>query len=162
MRQEGNDWLAGEGVAEDRRSMQYVVDARYDGQNHEVQVVLDGPDAAYDAFLDGFRAAHRQEYGYDIENRAVEIVNLRLSVKGASAAAPDAEYTAQDGDPVIGSRQVYFDGGWYETAIYERARLPVGPYVEGPAIIQEMSSTTIVEPGQRLRVDGSGTMLIEV
>ncbi|MCA0848590.1 hydantoinase/oxoprolinase family protein [Salipiger thiooxidans] len=162
MRQEGNDWLANEGVAEDRRSMQYVVDARYDGQNHEVQVVLDGPDAAYDAFLDGFRAAHRQEYGYDIENRAVEIVNLRLSVKGASAAAPDAEYTAQDGDAVIGSRQVYFDGGWYETAIYERARLPVGPYVEGPAIIQEMSSTTIVEPGQRLRVDGSGTMLIEV
>ena len=60
------------------------------------------------------------------------------------------------------SGQVYFDGGWYETAIYERARLPVGPYVEGPAIIQEMSSTTIVEPGQRLRVDGSGTMLIEV
>ncbi|MBY5971020.1 hydantoinase/oxoprolinase family protein [Ferrimonas balearica] len=159
---QGDAWLENEGVPADRRSMLYVVDARYDGQNHEVQVPLDGPDASYDTFLDGFRAAHRQEYGYDIEDRAVEIVNLRLSVKGASAASADNDHTPEDRDPVVGSRQVYFDGGWYETSIYERACLPVGPYVEGPAIIQEMSSTTIVEPGQRLRVDASGTMIIEV
>lgn len=158
---QGNDWLQNEGVPEDRRAMFYVVDARYDGQNHEVQVTLDGPEATYETFLDGFRAAHRHEYGYDIDNRAVEIVNLRLSVKGASAAPAETEYSAEEGDPVIGSRQVYFGGGWYETSIYERARLPVGPFVEGPAIIQEMSSTTIVEPGQRLRVDASGTMIIE-
>ncbi|APZ50580.1 hydantoinase/oxoprolinase family protein [Salipiger abyssi] len=162
MLEQGNAWLENEGVPEDRRAMLYVVDARYDGQNHEVQVALDGPEAGYDTFLDGFRAAHRQEYGYDIEDRAVEIVNLRLSVKGASAASAETGYSAQEGDPVIGSRQVYFDGGWYETSLYERARLPVGPYVEGPAIVQEMSSTTIVEPGQRLRVDASGTMIIEV
>lgn len=162
MLKQGNDWLQNEGVPEDRRAMFYVVDARYDGQNHEVQVALDGPEATYEVFLNGFRAAHRQEYGYDIDNRAVEIVNLRLSVKGASAAPAETDYSPEDGDPVIGSRQVYFGGGWYETSIYERARLPVGPYVEGPAIIQEMSSTTIVEPGQRLRVDGSGTMIIEV
>ena len=162
MRRDGTAWLENEGVPEDRRAMQYVIDARYDGQNHEVQVPLDAPDAGFDAFMDGFRAAHRQEYGYDIADRAVEIVNLRLSVSGASGAEPETGYSPQDGDPVLGARQVYFDGGWYETVIYDRARLPVGPFVEGPAIIQEMSSTTIVEPGQRLRVDGSGTMIIEV
>lgn len=162
MVKEGHDWLAGEGVPEDRREMHYVIDARYDGQNHEVQVLLESPQAGYQAFADSFRAAHRQEYGYDIPDRAIEIVNLRLSVKGASAAAPDANHTAAEGDPVLGARQVYFDGGWYETTIYDRSRLPIGPYVEGPAIIQEMSSTTIVEPGQRMRVDDSGTMIIEV
>ncbi|WP_417462979.1 hydantoinase/oxoprolinase family protein [Kordiimonas sp.] len=159
---QGNEWLDGESIEKEKRSMRYVVDARYDGQNHEVQVVLSGPEAGFEEFSQGFQAAHRQEYGYDIEDRAVEIVNLRLSVTGASAARADSDYSAQSGDPVMGSRQVYFDGGWYETTVYERARLPVGPFVEGPAIIQEMSSTTIVEPGQRLRVDETGTMIIEV
>jgi len=163
MEQQGHDWLTGEGIPQDRRVMQYVIDARYDGQNHEVQVVLEqGTAASFEAFLDGFRGVHRQEYGYDIDGRAVEIVNLRLSVKGISAAQTSAEYQPEDGDPVMGARQVYFDGGWFETAIYNRARLPIGPIVEGPAIIQEMSSTTIVEPGQRLRVDPTGTMIIEV
>lgn len=161
MEVEGNDWLSGEGIAAEARSMTRIVDARYDGQNHEVQVVLD-QGAAYDDFLRGFVAAHRREYGYDIEGRAVEIVNLRLSVTGASAARPETTYTPQEGDPNIGSRQVYFEGGWFETAIYDRSRLPVGVRVAGPAIVQEMSSTTIVEPGQTLLVDPTGTMIIEV
>jgi len=161
MEAEGNDWLAGEGIPPEARSMTRVVDARYDGQNHEVQVLLpEGADHA--EFVQGFLAAHRQEYGYDIEGRPIEIVNLRLSVSGDSAAQPETGYEAQTGDPVIGSRQVYFDGGWYETTIYERARLPVSTRVAGPAIVQEMSSTTIVEPGHTLHVDSTGTMIIEV
>lgn len=163
MTQDGTDWLQGEGVAEADRRFAYVADARYDGQNHEVQVDLpQGPATGFATFMEGFRAAHRQEYGYDIEGRPVEIVNLRLSVKGASALKPEAAHTAEPGEPVLGSRQVYFDGGWFETTLYERAKLPVGVAVAGPAIIQEMSSTTIVEPGFTARVDATGTMILEV
>lgn len=162
MYKDGDAWLDGEGIAPEAREMQYVVDARYDGQNHEVQVVLDGIDTTYDAFLEGFRTAHRQEYGYDIADRAVEIVNLRLSVKGASGADPDTTHTPEVADPVMGKRQVYFDGGWFDTTLYDRAKLPVDQVINGPAIVQEMSSTTIVEPGQTVRVDATGTMIIEV
>lgn len=159
---DGDAWLTGEGVSEADRSFAYVADARYDGQNHEVQVDLpQGAGTPFATFLDGFRAAHRQEYGYDIEDRDVEIVNLRLSVKGASALKAEAMHGAEPGDPKIGARQVWFDGGWQETAIYDRARLPVGQPVAGPAIIQEMSSTTIVEPGFAARLDETGTMIIE-
>lgn len=161
MEADGNGWLAGEGIAPEARSMTRMVDARYDGQNHEVQVLLE-EGAGYGDFLRGFVASHRQEYGYDIDGRDVEIVNLRLSVTGASAARPEPAYAAEEGDPVLGSREVYFDGGWFETTLYDRARLPVGVRVAGPAIIQEMSSTTIVEPGQTLFVDPTGTMIIEV
>lgn len=162
MQAEGQAWLDGEKVATDKRTMSYVVDARYDGQNHEVQVFLsDGIDTSYPVFLEAFRAAHRHEYGYDIDGRAVDIVNLRLNVTGAVAAQPDSGHTP-DGTAKVGSRQVYFDKGWFETAIYNRSALAVGEPVEGPAIIQEMSSTTIVEPGQRVRVDATGTMIIEV
>lgn len=159
----GSDWLTGEGVGNEGRRFNYVVDARYDGQNHEVQVHLaDGAATDFDSFLTGFRAAHRHEYGYVIDGRDVEIVNLRLSVKGASALKPAAAHMSEDGDPVLGSRQVYFDGGWYETALLDREKLPVGVIVAGPAIIQEMSSTTIVEPGFTARVDSTGTMILEV
>ncbi|WEX08275.1 hydantoinase/oxoprolinase family protein [Chelativorans sp. AA-79] len=160
---EGSAWLEGEGIAPDRRSMSYVADARYDGQNHEVQVDLPhGTATGFAAFLEGFRSAHRQEYGYDIEGRAVEIVNLRLSVKGTAASRPESLHQPEAGDPTVGRRSVYFEGGWREAAIYDRARLPVDQAIPGPAIIQEMSSTTIVEPGQTVRVDDTGTMIIEV
>lgn len=163
MTADGDAWLDGEHVAAEGRSMTYVADARYDGQNHEVQVLLpQGPATGFVAFAEAFRAAHRQEYGYDIDNRAIDIVNLRLTVTGAVAAKLDGSYAAESGAAEIGRRQVYFDGGWYETVIYERARLPVEKVVEGPCIIQEMSSTTIVEPGQRVRIDSVGTMIIEV
>jgi N-methylhydantoinase A len=162
MTQEGADWLAGEGVGEADRRFSYVADARYDGQNHEVQVDLpQGPETDFAAFMTGFRASHRQEYGYDIDGRPVEIVNLRLSVRGASALKPESAHKADAGEPSLGTRQVYFDGGWFETALYERARLPIGVTIAGPAIIQEMSSTTIIEPGFTARIDSAGTMILE-
>jgi len=160
---EGIDWLAGEGVAEEGRSLTYVADARYDGQNHEVRVELpQGTQTDFATFMDGFRAAHRQEYGYDIDGRPVEVVNLRLSVKGPSTIRAESRHEVEPGDPLIGRRQVYFDGDWLETPIYRRARLAIGAPITGPAIIQEMSSTTIVEPGFTAHIDMTGTMILEV
>lgn len=163
MTREGIDWLAGEGVAEAGRSLAYVADARYDGQNHEVQVDLpQGAETDFPAFMEGFRAAHRQEYGYDIEGRPVEVVNLRLSVKGTSTVRAESRHEVEPGDPLVGRRRVYFDGDWLETPIYRRARLAIDTPVAGPAIIEEMSSTTIVEPGCTARIDVTGTMILEV
>jgi len=112
--------------------------------------------------MEGFRAAHRQEYGYDIEGRPVEVVNLRLSVKGTSTVRAESRHEVEPGDPLVGRRQVYFDGDWLETPIYRRARLAIDTPVAGPAIIEEMSSTTIVEPGCTARIDVTGTMILEV
>jgi N-methylhydantoinase A len=163
MTEEGRNWLSNEGVPEEARTFVYMVDARYDGQNHEVQVDMSaGPATDFQGFLEVFRAAHHREYGYDIQGRPIEIVNLRLSVKGVSAVRSEAPYVSEAGEALFGSRPVYFEGGWFETALYHRARLPVGVTIAGPAIIQEMSSTTIVEPGQSVRVDDTGTLFIEV
>jgi N-methylhydantoinase A len=160
---EGDDWLDGEGVPANKRAMRHGCDARYDGQNHEVQVDLpDGRGTDYATFLAAFQAAHRQEYGYDIDGRAVEVVNLRVKVTGQSAIATEGDHVAEAGDPVVGRRPVYFEGGWAETTLYDRSRLPVDQAIPGPAIIQEMSSTTVVEPGQVARIDSRGLLIIEV
>lgn len=159
----GLTWLDGEGVSTGDRVMRFSLDARYAGQNHEVQIDLaDNPEISLEVFRVLFAEAHRREYGYDIDGRDVEIVNLRLSVSGGATTAPRKGYCAIDGDPVLGARPIYFTDGWYETVLYDRTRIPLDTIIEGPAIIQEMSSTTVLEPGQKLQVDHQGNIVIEV
>ncbi|MDP7652314.1 MAG: hydantoinase/oxoprolinase family protein [Rhodospirillales bacterium] len=167
MLEEGNTWLEGERVKKEDRSFIRHVEARYQGQNFEVKVEMDEvkPDGL-DDFLERFRASHAKEYGYDIPGRAVEVVNCRMQAVGTVPKAPQ-QPLAEGGslkDAVIERRQVYFgDGaGWVETDVYARARLPVVVPFQGPAVIEEMSSTTVVLPGQSARVDRIGNIVINV
>ncbi len=164
LRVQADDWLSEERVAPADRGFIEAIDARYDGQNHEVQVELpDGVSTIAD-FRSRFAAVHRAEYGYELDGRLIEIVNLRVRAVGHTAKPqPTIATSAGDvGDAVIGSRQVYFDKarGWCEASVYDRARLPVGSKVAGPAVIEEMSSTSIVFPDQTARIDAAGNLVI--
>ena len=155
----------------DRRTL-YVTDARYEGQNFEVHVALDGVALGGDAtaldreFAERFRAAHRAAYGYDIPGRAVEIVTLRLKMIGAvrkpKLAVPASGRTHRSSE--TGRRPVYFDRtiGWVETPVHDRARLPTGAEITGPAVIEEMSATTLLHPGQRATMDAAGNLIVAV
>ena len=161
MEETGRAWLDTERIPAERRRFDRVIDARYKGQNHEVQVRLpDGPpDRA--AFLDGFAAAHRREYGYAIDGHAVEIVNCRLKAVGL-VDRPSPRFTGGSGAPQPRSRrQVHFDDGWHDTPIYDRATLAVGASLAGPAVIDEMSATTVLPAGWTLRVDAAGNLILE-
>jgi N-methylhydantoinase A len=61
-----------------------------------------------------------------------------------------------------GSRRAWFDGAWDDTPIYRRERLAVGVRFDGPAIVEQFDSTTVVEPGDRVEVDASGNLIISV
>lgn len=164
MHAEAFTWLQREAVAEPDREIRVFVDARYDGQNYEVGIELTGDGAiSVDDFVAAFKQRHFQEYGYDIDGREVEIVNCRVQAighirKAAAAFTPDASSDAK-----IGHRNVYFGGQspWYQTPVLRRERLPVGDKQCGPVILEEMSSTTIVHPGQQVRVDAQGNLIIE-
>ena len=166
MGDEGTAWLEGERVKKGDRSFVSYVEARYQGQNYEVKVEMEKikPDGL-DDFLERFRASHAKEYGYDIPGRAVEVVNCRMQSVGTVPKAPQ-QPIAKGGslkEAVIERRQVYFgDGaGWIETDVYARARLPVAVPFQGPAVIEEMSSTTVILPGQSARVDRIGNIIID-
>ncbi len=166
MGDEGNAWLEGERVEKKDRSFVRYVEARYQGQNYEVKVEMEKiePDGLGD-FLERFRASHAKEYGYDIPGRAVEVVNCRMQAVGTVPKAPQ-QPIAKGGslkEAVVERRQVYFgDGaGWIETDVYARARLPVAVPFQGPAIVEEMSSTTVILPGQSTRVDRIGNIIID-
>jgi N-methylhydantoinase A len=155
--------------ASERRAL-HGIDARYEGQNFEVHVgldgiALDGDPAPLDAeFTRRFRAAHAEVYGYDIPSRAIELVTLRLKMVGTVRKPALAAPAAIGGKPEVGRRPVYFDAatGWAETPVYDRARLSSGSRLTGPAVIEEMSATTLLHPGQHAEVDAAGNLIIAV
>lgn len=165
MEAEAAAWLSREGVPEADTVLRVMVDARYDGQNFEVPVPLDGVDAdGLEDLIARFRRQHVQEYGYDVSDRPVEIVNCRVQAIGRVSRVPIAPPVPVPGlDAVKGRRPVYFgEQGWVETSIYRRGQLPIGRTFAGPAIIEEMSSTLIVRPGQTVTVDPVGNLIVSV
>ena len=162
---EGDRWLASENVEPALRAHDLAVDAHYAGQNHEIRVPLETVDEfGLGDFLTRFAFAHKAGYGYDIPGQPVAIVSVRLRAVGRMprTVAPPYVGGANVGDARFGTRSVYFgpDEGWLPTPLYRRASLPVGGVVSGPAIVDEMSSTTLVLAGQSAAVDVSGNILI--
>lgn len=166
MEQEGEFFLDAEDVTPERRSHHRMLDARYLGQNFEVRVDCDGlgPDDL-DAVIERFHAAHVKEYGYDIRHHHVQFVSARLQSIGVVTKAGQPEVA---GGPdlkgaVLGSRQVYIDKarGWMEATVYDRTKLPPETPFQGPAIVNEMSSTSFILPEHTARTDRWGNLIVE-
>ncbi|GAB1576832.1 hydantoinase/oxoprolinase family protein [Bordetella petrii] len=167
LEQQAQAWLDGEGVAPALRSCRYAIDARYEGQNFEVQVPLEDFRAqGFALFIERFRQAHEREYGYVVDDRRVQIINCRLQAVGRVAKAPLAPRPAGElpADARLGARRAYFGArhGWCDTPVYDRDLLPAGACLRGPALIEEMSSTTVVGPGHSVAVDAYGNLLIRL
>ncbi len=167
MRCEGDRLLTRDGVLRERRTFRYFIDARYVGQNHEVRVPMEAiGQGDFRAFLKGFSEYHTLEYGYDIPGRAVETVNCRVQAIG-DVTRPEQRFS-QDSrsldEAMTERRSVYFGAawGWLETPVYRREALPQHKRIEGPAIVEEMSATTVILPKHSAALDGMGNIVIEV
>ncbi len=143
-------------------------DMRYVGQGYELSVPIpdgpvDGRTAA--ALRSAFDRVYAHRYGYSDPKAAVELVTAAVTVTGAGPEVrlaeqpPGARDVAQARKP---SRPVYFpeSRGYVECAIYDRARLPVGATIAGPAIVEEPESTTVLPPGARAEVDRWANLLV--
>jgi N-methylhydantoinase A/oxoprolinase/acetone carboxylase beta subunit len=145
-------------------------DLRYVGQGYELRVpVADGPvDAASlkDIFK-AFEAIHRTEYGHVFEDSAIEIVNIRITGIGQmpKIELPRLSQGGDLTDAALDVTQCHFrqDGELQTmaTPLYERDKLPVDKIVEGPAIILQKDTTTIIPPGARATAQAEGNLLIE-
>jgi N-methylhydantoinase A len=157
---EGGALLRGEGVPADDTYFARFADMRYVGQEYSVTVPIDGR-VDLGAISDSFHEAHRVRYGHSTPGAPVEFVNLRVAAMGRIASeAPPFAAPDGDADPLLGQRDVTFDGRPQETTILLRERLAPGYEAEGPLVIEEEGSTTVVPPGRALRVDELGNLLI--
>jgi N-methylhydantoinase A len=167
LRRDALTWLESENVSEDRRRCPCAIDARYDGQNFEVQVAMgEGEALSLDTFVQRFHEAHAREYGYQVPGRAIQIINCRLQAVGLVLKAPLAPARTDTtlADARIGCRDVYHGKaqGWHATPVYDRDLLSAGTGIPGPAVIEEMSSTTVIGPNHQAVVDTYGTLIISL
>lgn len=165
MAEEGDRWLASEKIDPAMRAFEYAIDAHYAGQSHGIRVPLDNADdAGFEDFLIRFGVAHKAGNGYDLPGQPVFIVGCRLRAVGRvpKTMAPSHIGGASIAQAQVGERSVFYgpDESWRPTPIYQRSALPVAEAISGPAIIEEMSSTTIVLAGQKAVVDAFGNILI--
>src|SRR5579862_4129724 len=158
--------LEEDGIARDRIRLMREADVRYAGQSMEVRV--SAPSGQVDggfinATIDAFHAAHLKSFGYNYAGKQkAEIVNFCVSGFGVIDRPSLLKLgDARGAEPAPGTRPVYFDGSFHHTPIYQRATLPAGFRLDGPAVVEEFGSTTVVFPGQSLHVDPHGILIVQ-
>jgi N-methylhydantoinase A len=144
----------------------YGLDARYHGQDHTVSIAFDLNGTTTIPSLEQlFHAAHKKLYTFELSETPIEVVNYRLTGLYASRR-PEIrrlQATHAGGSPRKGTRPVNLgEAGVLTVPVYERALLTPGFRCDGPAIVEEPSSTTLVYPGQRLDVDPYGQLRIHM
>ncbi len=146
------------------------VDMRYQGQSYELRIPLPAGRFGKNLAMElnqKFFAAHQQSYGFAVTTEPTEIVNLRLSAIG-SVPRPQCRELPRGRSSAKAAlktkRSVYMDDTHQPvpTAIYDRYQLRAGNRLAGPAIIEEIDSTTFLPPGCTAQVDGYGNLLIQV
>jgi N-methylhydantoinase A len=164
----GRQALAREGIAPADVLLQRQADVRYVGQSYELTVPL--PNGSVDpgtlaGVVRAFHAAHDQAYGFCAPGEPTEFVNLRLTAVGAIAKprlreTPPATAGARSAQTA--TRSVWFAeaGGFVECPIFDRYRLTAGTVLDGPAVVEEIDSTTAVHPGYSARVDRYGNLIL--
>lgn len=160
LEEEGSDLLANEGIPAAERYFARSADMRYVGQEYTVNVPVPAT-ISLDEIDASFHDAHRVRYGHSTPGAPVEFVNLRVAAMGRIAAAtPTYRPPAEAGDPLLGRRGVVFDGTTHDTPVLLRQHLRPGDRHDGPVVIEEDSSTTVVPPGHVAALDELGNLLI--
>ncbi|GIN37351.1 MULTISPECIES: hydantoinase/oxoprolinase family protein [Heyndrickxia] len=143
------------------------LDMRYLGQEHTVKVPV--PNGNWDEktleeIIGRFHQLHEKNYTFKLEQADTEIVNLHLTAFG-QVKKPTLEkniVTGELGSALKEIRPVYFEQeGWVDTTIYDREKIPTMQKINGPAIVEEKASVTVIYNGQSLQVDEYGNLIID-
>ena len=162
-RQQGQKQLDESLVPIDHASLTHAADMAYAGQIHSLRVPIQA-DWTPAQMQQAFVQTYQDKFGNTLQGMAVVVVNLRTIVVGtrASIAMPTMAAAAQGSQPqASGHRPVYF-GGWHDTPIYTRDALAPGMVFEGPAIVEQSDTTTVIEPDMTATVDVHGNLLVKV
>jgi len=158
--------LARDGVPAGAMRFDFFADCRYHGQSHELTLGMARPLEAsgLSALAASFHVEHERACGHAAHGEPVELVNLRIR---AVHTVPPFRLAPVDGGEATaarrGERAVHFHGrGAVTTPIYDRAALPAGARLVGPAVLEGRESTVLLPPGCDASIDPLGTLLIAI
>ena len=149
-------WFETEGVAEKDRRMQTVALLRYHGQGGELPVVWGETREAVEA---AFAAEHKALYGFTLDT-AIELVTLRVEAAGMTHEPPPAKLEPGSAVAPFDHVPVHFESGVKSVPVVDRSTLGAGAAFEGPMILTQLDTTTLVAPGWTGAVHPSGALLL--
>jgi N-methylhydantoinase A len=152
---EARERLEHEDVPAELMSIQRLVDMRYLGQWRSLTIAVGAP-VDLEASVSRFHAEHERAYNYRRDGADVEIYRLGVRATGVTPKPNLKRHERTEASPAPrGSRAVHFQarGDPVETPLFLRSELPAGTVLDGPAIIEQLDSTTVVPPGWRAEVD---------
>ncbi|MRE72948.1 hydantoinase/oxoprolinase family protein [Mammaliicoccus sciuri] len=163
---EAKTTLKNENIDNSKMIVTKSIDLRYEGQDHPVEITVpfDQVDENNLAeIIQAFHKKHEQLYTYSLEDNGTEIVNLKVSVIGKIDKPTMKEISVSEGNPIKEERDVYFeDEGWKKVKVYDRAFIKVNEKINGPAIIEEKSTTIPLNAKDIATKDAYGNLIIHI
>jgi N-methylhydantoinase A len=167
MEAEGRRLIAAETTPITEVRVERSADMQFIGQTHLLRVALpDGPPDR-SALRAAFEAAYFARFRVELPEIRPRLVNLNVSIIGVRpgldlrALLDPAARAATVAEARTGTRPVWFDG-WRETPVYDRAKLPLDAVIAGPAIVEQMDTTLVIEPGDRAAPDAEGNLIVTI
>jgi len=172
---EGRATIERERVSVERVDFLHRADMQFQGQSHILTVALPGLEVTRDALHRLFEEAYWQRFQVELKEIRPMLVNLHTAAIGRrrpvsleALAQGDrrdgaaGEPRVRIGDAEVERRQVWFERGWLETPVYRREWLPATAAFEGPAVIEQLDCTTLIEPGCLVERDRLGNLIVTV
>ncbi|MBY8999483.1 MAG: hydantoinase/oxoprolinase family protein [Candidatus Heimdallarchaeota archaeon] len=159
--------LTNEDVEEEKRDYNYSVDMRYMGQSDSLTITATYPisKAKLDGLIETFHSLHNQNYSWFDKELTVELVNISVEAVGYVPRITMTKLPVGSDRPPEGaqkaSRKVNFDGNWIDTPVYDKTLLLSGNIVEGPCIIDQLDTTTVIPPRVYGRINPLGYIIME-
>ncbi|MFN9390336.1 MAG: hydantoinase/oxoprolinase family protein [Betaproteobacteria bacterium] len=167
-RAEGEALLAAEGVAFERVDYLHEAELQFQGQSHLLAIPLAGPGVSRAELHEAFAEAYWQRFQVRLPEIRPVLVNLHTAVIGRRKPFPLAllgrgEPRARLEEACTGTRRSWFErGGWQPTPVYRRDWLPEDAQFSGPAIVEQLDTTVVIEPGDGAVRDALGNLRVTV
>lgn len=166
MREKGLEFLDHAGIARSNAIIQIVADMRYAGQGHEITVAIPSGElnaASIPAIEAAFKTEYQLRYGREIHNMPIETVTWRVLVSGPSPELIPKQAVIGVHDAALKGYRAVFLGDGYETVpVYDRYQIPADMHIQGPCIIEEFESTTVVGKQSTVQLDGFKNIIIDM
>ncbi|HZD26565.1 MAG TPA: hydantoinase/oxoprolinase family protein, partial [Alphaproteobacteria bacterium] len=161
---EGQATIEREGVEVEGINVVHTADMQFHGQSHILRVPISGLGVTREELQAAFEAAYWERFEVALPEIRAVLVNLNTAVIGRRRSVPvEALAEGYDGsEGPHGERRVWFPGGWRETPVWRRGAIAPMAVLRGPAIIEQLDTTIVVEPGDRAEADALGNLIIEV
>jgi N-methylhydantoinase A len=146
-------------VGEDKVSFFHSLDLRYYGQRHPIEVSIPSTEIHnINYIIESFHELHLRKYGFKVRENEIELLNFRLAAIG-EVVKPALETFEKKQDEsklkmaLKETRKVFLESGYRDCPVYDRDLIPASKEIPGPAVVEQLDSTSLVLPGQTAIVD---------